>query len=341
MRPDKLTQQFIEGVTRFIRDNGLKGHDRIEGQDALGKKFKVSYTVVRKGLKKLIEQKVIYRVKGKGTFVAPREHTAIRNYIVIIPNVHTPGIIPDRWFELIQIVKGYLLARGYLTMVFASTGDLAAVRKMCYEDQVRGVLFFGIDRTRPLVRDAEVFLKKRSVPIVYLEERVGEANRNTVSFDHEAAGVLAAEHLIASGRKRIAIVADKDTGAFGLRIRGFLRAAKAHGIVAETILFVSPQILKKDDCVTRDGIAFLNEGVTYHNLFLMKTYGIRIPEDIAVIVIDGSHLCDNTTPPLSAVIMPLERTAETIIGRIIAAIEGAPPFPLEYIPPLLTKRKSS
>ncbi|MBI4979441.1 MAG: hypothetical protein HZC28_18335 [Spirochaetes bacterium] len=45
MRPDRLTQRFIEDVTGFIRENGFKGHERIDGQDALGKKFKVSYTL--------------------------------------------------------------------------------------------------------------------------------------------------------------------------------------------------------------------------------------------------------------------------------------------------------
>ncbi|MBI4979440.1 MAG: hypothetical protein HZC28_18330 [Spirochaetes bacterium] len=134
-------------------------------------------------------------MKGKGTFVAPREHTAVRNYIVLIPNANAV-LIPDRWFELTMMLKARFLARGYLTMVFPSNADLSAVRKMCYEDQVRGAIFFGIDRARPPVRDTDVFLHKRSVPVIYLEERAGETNRNTVSFDHEAAGVLAVEALI-------------------------------------------------------------------------------------------------------------------------------------------------
>lgn len=93
-------------------------------------------------------------------------------------------------------------------------------------------------------------------------------------------------------------------------------------------------MLSKEDCATLDGIAFLTEGLAYRSFFLMQTYGVRVPADIAVVVIDGSRLCDETTPPL-------ERIADELTRRLMAAIDGAPPFRLVHIPPSLTKRKST
>lgn len=323
MRPDTSTQRFIEELTRSIRERGFSGHERIEGQDELGRKYGVSYTVVRKGLKKLIEQKMIYRVKGKGTFVAPREHLGVKNYIVIIPNISAGGIVPDVWQSIILLLKGEVLTRGFLPMVFSSAGDFSEIRKMCYEDQIRAAVFFGIDITKPAVRDAEVFLKKRHIPLVYLEQR-GRNTESTVAFDDTSAGALCAKHLISIGKKHIAVIADKRTGAFGRRIHGFLSEAKRHAVNASLIMSSQPNVITSEQCRAFDGIAFLYEGLAFSTLALIKGYGIRIPDELAVMTISGTSLSACTDPPLSASAVPVDEIARGLSERLFAAVDGEP-----------------
>ncbi|MEK6793579.1 MAG: substrate-binding domain-containing protein [Spirochaetota bacterium] len=340
MRPDTSTQRFIEELTRSIRERGLQGHERIEGQDELGKKFGVSYTVVRKGLKKLIEQKLIYRIKGKGTFVAPREHLGIKNYIVIIPNINAGGIIPDLWQSIIVLLKGDIIAHGFLPIVFSSAGDFSEIRKMCYEDQIRAAVFFGIDPAKPAVRDAEIFLKKRHIPLTYLEQR-GKNTESTVTFDDEAAGAQCAMHLASIGKKRIAIIADKKTGAFGRRIHGFLSEAERHAVNATLVMSSPPDVITREQCRAFDGIAFLYEGLAYSTLALLKGYGVRIPDDLAVITISGSPLTARTDPPLSSSTVPVEEMAAGLTERIFALLEGKPPLSLLRVTPILIPREST
>ncbi len=55
-----------------IEDGGLAPSDRIPSESELGARFGVSRIVVREALSQLVADGLIYKIKGKGTFVSPR-----------------------------------------------------------------------------------------------------------------------------------------------------------------------------------------------------------------------------------------------------------------------------
>ncbi|MBL8992258.1 MAG: substrate-binding domain-containing protein [Spirochaetia bacterium] len=344
MRPDILTQKFIEDLTRSIRERNLKGHELIEGQDELGKKFGVSYTTVRKGLKTLIDQKIIYRVKGKGTFVAPREHFSIRNYFLVLVNPGPGKLLQDVWQRFLSELRGEALAEGYFLTTFTTQSDPAEIRKMCYEDQVRGAFFVDIPHGLPSGDELAGFLKKRGLPVIHIEEKPGEKNSDTVSLDHTAAGRLSAEHLADGGRRRIAFVSDKKGGIFARRIKGFMEGAAKRGVRGEVIHFSHLELLDEKTIRRFDGMAFSYEGVALTCLELCRRFKIGIPKDLAVVAIDGSPLCRRSTPALSSVTQPLSEMARGALEKILLMIRPSKPlksFPLLRLLPKIEKRGSS
>ncbi len=70
--PIPLYYQIKEIIKDYIEDNGLKPHDMLPPEENLARMFGVSRMTVRQAMKELQIEGVIYRVKGKGTFVAEK-----------------------------------------------------------------------------------------------------------------------------------------------------------------------------------------------------------------------------------------------------------------------------
>lgn len=347
MRPDTLTQKFVEDVIRDIRERGLKGHDLFEGQVELGKKYGVSYTVVRKGLKRLIEQRVIYRIKGKGTYVAPREHFSVK-YVLVILNPVNIRAVPELINNLITKLRCELISRGQLIMIFMGAGDLVDVRKMCYEDQVLGAFMVDINRSVSYMKDIEEFLIKRNVPIVYFEEKPDSPNKNTISIDHYQAGAMCASHLIQCGCKRIGMITDRNKGIFMKRIQGFSEEAKKNvgiksDVIKAEILHVTQTPWITEDVLKKyDGMAVLYEGLAYVAMAIMQRYKVRYPADMALVAIDGSEAAQHCRPSLSTVTQPIAEMARVAVEQLYKMFEDKN-YSFEHIKirPVIERRKST
>ncbi|MBZ4684080.1 MAG: GntR family transcriptional regulator, N-acetylglucosamine utilization regulator [Fusobacteriaceae bacterium] len=65
-----LYYQIIENIKNIIRDKNLKPGDSIPSERELSKKYDVSRMTVNKAISTLVDEGILYREKGKGTFVA-------------------------------------------------------------------------------------------------------------------------------------------------------------------------------------------------------------------------------------------------------------------------------
>jgi GntR family transcriptional regulator len=68
--PISLYVQLKDLLAQDIRDNKLKPHDQIPSERELCEKYNLSRTTVRQGISLAISEGLLYRIQGKGTFVA-------------------------------------------------------------------------------------------------------------------------------------------------------------------------------------------------------------------------------------------------------------------------------
>lgn len=73
---DPLYHQMYEALRGYIEDGGLRPGDRLPGEDELNELFGVSQITTRKALDILVEAGLIFRRRGKGTFVAEHPITS-------------------------------------------------------------------------------------------------------------------------------------------------------------------------------------------------------------------------------------------------------------------------
>lgn len=68
-----LYLQIVQSIRSAINDGTLQMDSKLPTEEELGQKFGLSRPVVRQAYKQLMEERLIYRQKGKGSFVLPKE----------------------------------------------------------------------------------------------------------------------------------------------------------------------------------------------------------------------------------------------------------------------------
>jgi DNA-binding LacI/PurR family transcriptional regulator len=156
-----------------------------------------------------------------------------------------------------------------------------------------------------------------------------------VSPDNYMAGYIAADHLIAHGHQRLAfLVPSGKTVSRGNKINGFLkRALEAglqgsaqviEGVVAETFgdseladlgFAMAGRIAAMTPMPT--GVVTVNDMLAIGLLSGLHQAGLRVPEDISVVGMDGLSIAAFSNPSLTSVAMPLTEMADAMVRRAV------------------------
>jgi len=172
------------------------------------------------------------------------------------------------------------------------------------------------------------------VPVVYAYAQSSNPEDFSLTPDNVGAGRLAVEHLISTGRRRIAhISGDPTYGATNERAAGALAALADAGLelVGGEPLFGTwseawgrgaTRILLSQH-PDMDAIFCGSDQVARGALDALREAGRDVPHDVAVIGFDNWEvLVMNSRPHLSSIDMNLERLGHIAANRLFAAIDG-------------------
>jgi LacI family transcriptional regulator len=168
--------------------------------------------------------------------------------------------------------------------------------------------------------------KENNVPIILLDEEARGAT--TLATDNYKGGRIAAEHLIAKGRKKIGIVNGRaqSSGGFSgnycakLRFDGFRDALKQSGLSIPAGCTVEVPNYSREDGLTAmpklidagvDAIFCAAADNTALGLLSVgRDRKVRIPEDIAIVSFDDLPAAQTSSPTLTTVRQPMKEIVE-------------------------------
>lgn len=90
-----LYVQLKDAVARDIRQGDLKPGDRVGSESELERLHGVSRITVRQALKALVQEGELYRVPGKGTYVASRKVAPLAAFTSFSENMLAQGLTPS------------------------------------------------------------------------------------------------------------------------------------------------------------------------------------------------------------------------------------------------------
>ena len=175
----------------------------------------------------------------------------------------------------------------------------------------------------------------RRVPLVLLGERVSHGLADHVGIENVAAARTATGHLIGLGRRRIAAVglqAHPGADVARLRLAGYRAALAAAGLPDDPdLLATTPEYTREDGYAAMarlmalpeppDAVFCFNDLLAVGALHLLYERGVRVPNTVAVIGLDGIPEADFTAPALTTVAPNLEQLADRAVALLQRRIE--------------------
>jgi LacI family transcriptional regulator len=202
---------------------------------------------------------------------------------------------------------------------------------------VRGVLIAPTgDSVLPLES-----LRRRGIPVVFLDRYPEGADFSSVSVDDVAGGCLAVRHLLERGHRRLAFVGGPSTlRQVRDRRQGAEETVQAAG--AATLLAISTpalttaagrsaaeELVALPDDQRPTAVFAANDLVALGVLAGLTAQGLRVPEDMAIVGYDDIEFAATASVPLSSVRQPRaelgRRGAELLFEEIRLREAGLPP----------------
>jgi len=185
-------------------------------------------------------------------------------------------------------------------------------------------------------------------PLVVWGASVPGYNQMTVGSDNFEGGRLAAQHLLATGRKRLTFLGNPDVPEFEARFAGFNYAIAQDdappGFVLPT--HVTPEAAYaaiRDymrDGPSPDGIFAASDVIALSALRAIADHGLRVPEDIAVIGYDDVFIASQTSPSLTTVRQDVALGARMMVDLLFQRMAGEDTRSVT-LPPTLVHRASA
>jgi DNA-binding LacI/PurR family transcriptional regulator len=238
--------------------------------------------------------------------------------------------------ELTDEVIVAAAARGYTVLVEQTGGVHERELEVLRSDRRR--MTDGLILSPLGLRAGDAPQLEVDYPLVLLGERALHGDVHHVAMANVAGARAVAEHLLARGRRKIALIGSYDargTGAGWLRTQGFLEALDAAGLrhdPARTGEALDWTRATGADAMRRllargvklDAVFGLNDALALGAMRVLFERGLRVPEDIAVAGFDDIEDGRYARPSLTTVQPGRSEIARVAVGLLVDRLAGAP-----------------
>jgi DNA-binding LacI/PurR family transcriptional regulator len=351
-----LYQQVALDIRRKIASGEMPVGTQLQPHREMAVSYGVSMMTINKALAGLVSEGLLHSRVGRGTFVATRpsdNENGAATLGFVLRDLSSP------FFSLVaHAAQQRADELGYGILFSSSSNRLDREEEQIrrFRDLgVKGLIIASMSRTYRISEPIQA-LQDAGIPYVMVSYTEG-ADVPFVGLDLDSAGYLAAQHLLAMGRRKIGYVGDK----FGsimceLRGRGYRRALEQAGLpVEEKFQFEYPFEGEWNDYrsgyAVAERVAALEEKPDAMFVFNdlgalgfqegLHDRGIRVPEEIAVVGLDDIELAGRARIPLTTVRQPVDRIGSMAVDHILARLRGENPPVRQLLPPELIVRRSS
>lgn len=264
---------------------------------------------------------------------------------VVLPLGHeTDQHLSDPFFmSLIGPVADALAERGYdLLLSRIIPEDDGWLDAIVASGRVDGLLVIGqSDQIDAIERTARGYR-----PLVVWGARIDGMRQTTVGSDNVAGGRMAATHLIAGGRRRLAFFGNPEVPEFAARYQGFLDAIEASGgraTGAQHPVHLTSQAAAAEIGVflsenpPPDGIVAASDVIAMSALSVLSEKGLSVPHDVAVVGYDDLGVARHTTPPLTTIRQDVARGGALMVELLFRRMAGEETEAVAMAPELVVR----
>ena len=271
----------------------------------------------------------VLRVAGELDYVPNSGARALSTRRTDTIGVLLPDLHGEFFSELIRGIDLAARAQGLHLLLSSSHGDpaeaAAALRAM--RSRVDSIILMLPDASDDLLAGRE----SAAVPMMILGRGAVGGAQCSLAIDNHAGAFAITEHLIASGRRRVAFVSGPaDNADAGERLRGY-RAAMRRAGLDEAVIDGDFSEQAGRDAARRilagdrpDALFCANDMMAIGALEALKEAGVAVPQDIALAGFDDIPIARYVSPPLTTAAVPIAEIGRQALECCAAIIAGRP-----------------
>ncbi|QKZ14227.1 LacI family DNA-binding transcriptional regulator [Spirosoma sp. KUDC1026] len=247
-----------------------------------------------------------------------------------------------------------VLAEAHYNVVICHSNESyeteVANTKALLASRVDGLLVSHTKETRNF--DHFSMFDRRGIPVVFFNRVVDSLNVSKVVVDDYVGAFQAVEHLIKTGKRRIAHLAGPDTLQNSRnRLNGYRDALQQYGITLDPGLVISYDLsLDKATIYVNhllnlpeppDALFTINDPTAIEAIKVIKSRGLTMPDDIAVVGFSDDPVSSLIEPGLTTVSQPVDaigRQAAQLLIKQLVADDQRPPAETVVLPTRLLIR---
>ena len=302
-------------LSKIVRGEQPPG-SALKSEKALCDEYKVSRVTVRKALKELVDEGLIERKGGSGTYVRADAESSLTGARVL------GLLVTQNHVEFVgSIVSGFIGSardRGWLTVLVSSNDD-PDQELQCLDALVNAgigrITVLPCENSRLIEKDALFQTGRRQLCLIDREPDT-KVDYDFVGSDNVGGAYTAVRHLHSQGFTRVAFLSHKsDISSIRQRLDGFLLAARDFGVQVignpeagshynhRQRLFIE-DLRDRIGELSRNlpmGIVAVNDKTALDCIDILRGKGIAIGKDIAVVGFDNEPAGAFSNPPLTSV----------------------------------------
>lgn len=231
--------------------------------------------------------------------------------------------------EMLGSIADALEAKGGHELLLAkqSNNDPSWIEEFARTRSVDGVIVVGQSLYHEELNNAA---SAHKAMVVWGAEITGQ-KYITVGTDNYRGGKLATEHLLAQGRKRFAFLGDTRFPETRLRYEGYRDALKSAGLeyraelttdsenASDVALKSISDLLNAEP--TFDALVAASDMLAFSAIKAIGNFGLKVPDDVAVVGYDDITLSDYSNPTLSSISQDRQAGGQALVDRLFELIE--------------------
>lgn len=326
-----------EWIRERIYDGTFPYDSKLLSENELAEQFHMSRQTVRQAIGTLVNEGLLLRRRGSGTYIAYEQRVqriATKN-IAVITTYFDEYIFPG----VIKGIDKVLTEHGYhmnLGITYNKTGNENTLITSMLANGVDGFLIEPTKSAFPTpnrVLYQEMVQKK--IPVVFLNGYYASQEFPYVSMDDYASGKLATNHLIERGHRRLFGVFKSDDIQGHFRYSGFINAVKDYGLAYDddrVLWYVTEdlgQVFNPENDAyllarigDSTGIVCYNDEISIRLLEVFRRNGKQVPRDYSMVSFDNSNLSNLGDVGLSSVNYPSEEIGGAAAHKLIRILSG-------------------
>ena len=325
--------RVYENLKQRLSSGEWSAGQRLPSEWELARQYGVAYMTVRQAVSKLEEEGMLYRVRGRGTFVAEASSNSQSVLGIVLP-AGWHRLDPFYFPPLVCGFVDHAAERGYKVLT-ASRAEPVAEVKHLRELRVKAVACILIERSD--MQEVET-LADYGLSVVAINRYSGRRHIGWVAPDNMGGMRTATRHLLELGHRDILFFAGPDNNIDAReRLRGFRAAYR------DMQLALSPRAVVRGEFNEMSGyqrmkailrrrrlptaIVAASDLAAIGAMRALMEAGIAVPKELSVMGFGDFQIARYMHPALSTVRLPLDELGAESASALIEGMHSPPGGP--------------